>query len=86
MKINLFVPKTVIVPIEVPDEMMTNIIFDNCKANFSSCLETAITADRDDYTQLIKYIREHYNYEFADDFEYAEAETADGELIPVLEY
>lgn len=85
MKINLFVPKTEIIPIEVPDEMMTNIIFDNCKANFSSCPTTAITADRDDYTQLIKYILEHYNYAFADDFDYAEAETANGELVPVLE-
>lgn len=86
MKVNLFVPKTEIIPIEVPDEMMTNIIFDNCKANFSFRLETAITANRDDYTELIKYIYEHYNYAFVNDYEYAEAETADGELVPVLEY
>ena len=34
MKVNLHVPKVEIVPVEVPDEMLTNIIFDNCKANW----------------------------------------------------
>lgn len=33
MKVNLYVPRTEIVPVEVPDEMLTNIIFDNRKAN-----------------------------------------------------
>ncbi len=86
MKVNLFVRKLEIIPVEVPDEMMTNIIFDNCKENWDKRPQTAICKDKDDYTKLEDYISEHYGYSFTDDFEYAEAETADGELIPVLEY
>ena len=85
MKVNLYVPTVEIVPVEVPDEMLTNIIFDNCKANWDNPLRTAITPDRDDYTTLANYIGEHYGYVFVDDFEYADVETADGEEISVLE-
>ena len=41
---------------------------------------------RDDYTALENYIGEHYGYTFVEDFEYAVAETTDGEEVPVLEY
>lgn len=84
MKVNLYVPKIEIVPAEVPDEMLTNIIFDNCKANWDKRPETAIAPGRDDYTALTDYISEHYHYDFVNDFEYAEVETADGEIVPVL--
>ena len=86
MKVNLYVPQTEIVPVEVPDEMLTNIIFDNRKANWDKRPVTAIVSGRDDYTDLANYISEHYGYVFVDDFEYAEVETADGEEVPVLEY
>lgn len=86
MKVNLYVPRTEIVPVEVPDEMLTNIIFDNCKANWDKRPETAVVPGRDDYTALENYIGEHYGYAFIEDFEYAEVETADGETVPVLEY
>lgn len=86
MKVNLYIPKVEIVPVEVPDEMLTNIIFDNCKANWDNPLRTAITPDRDDYAALNNYIGEHYGYALAEDFEYADVETADGEKITVLEY
>ena len=86
MKVNLYVPKVEIVPVEVPGEMLTNIIFDNCKANWDNPSRTAIAPDRDDYTALENYIGEHYGYVFVEDFEYADVETADGEEIPVLEY
>lgn len=86
MKVNLYIPKVEIVPVEVPDEMLTNIIFDNCKANWDNPLRTAITPDRDDYTALNNYISEHYGYALAEDFEYADVETANGEKITVLEY
>ena len=86
MKVNLYVPKVEIVPVEVPDEMLTNIIFDNCKANWDKPSRTAIAPDRDDYTALNNYISEHYGYALAEDFEYADVETADGEKITVLEY
>ena len=86
MKVNLHVPKVEIVPVEVPDEMLTNILFDNCKANWDKRPMTAVTSDRDDYTALENYIGEHYGYAFVEDFEYAEVETADGEIVPVLEY
>ena len=85
MKVNLYVPTVEIVPVEVPDEMLTNIIFDNCKANWDNPLRTAITPDRDDYAALANYIGEHYGYVFVDDFEYADVETADGEEVSVLE-
>lgn len=86
MKVNLYVRKVEIIPVEVPDEMMTNIIFDNRKENWDKRPLTAITADRNDYGTLADYIFEHYHYDFDDDFEYAEVETADGETVPVLEY
>ena len=86
MKVNLYIPKVEIVPVEVPDEMLTNIIFDNRKANWGKRLQTAVAPDRDDYTALANYIGEHYGYAFVEDFEYADVETADGEKIPVLEY
>lgn len=86
MKVNLHVPKIEIVPVEVPDEMLTNIIFDNCKANWDKRPQTAVAPDRDDYAALENYIGEHYGYAFVEDFEYAVIETADGEEIPVLEY
>lgn len=86
MKVNLYVPKIEIVPVEVPDEMLTNILFDNCKANWNDHPTTAIEPGKDDYTDLMKYINEHYGYAFIDDYEYAEVTTADGEEIPVLEY
>ena len=86
MKVNLYIPKIEIVPVEVPNEMLTNIIFDNCKANWDNPLRTAITPDRNDYTALDNYIGEYYGYALAEDFEYADVETADGEKITVLEY
>ena len=86
MKVNLYVPKVEIVPVEVPDEMLTNIIFDNCKANWDNPSRTAIAPDRNDYTALDNYISERYGYALAEDFEYADVETADGEKICVLEY
>lgn len=86
MKVNLHVPKIEIVPVEVPDEMLTNIIFDNCKANWNKRPQTAIAPGRDDYTDLENYISEYYGYAFVDDFPYADVETADGEEIPVLKY
>ncbi len=86
MRVNLHVPKVEIVPVEVPDEMLTNIIFDNRKANWDKRPVTAVAPGRDDYTELENYISERYGYVFVDDFEYAEAETADGEIVPVLEY
>ena len=86
MKVNLHVPKVEIVPVEVPDEMLTNIIFDNRKANWDKRPQTAITPDRNDYEVLANYIGEHYGYAFVGDFEYADVETADGEEVPVLEY
>ena len=86
MKVNLYVPKVEIVPVEVPDEMLTNIIFDNCKANWDKPSRTAIKPGQDDYETLIKYISHNYQLHFVDDYEYAEVTTADGEEIPVLEY
>ena len=86
MKVNLHVPKIEIVPVEVPDEMLANIIFDNRKANWDKRPQTAVAPDRDDYESLANYIGEHYGYAFVEDFEYATAETADGEEVPVLEY
>ena len=86
MKVNLYVPKVEIVPVEVPDEMLTNIIFDNCKANWDNPSRTAIAPDRDDYEALVRYISHNYQLHFIDDYEYAEVTTADGEEIPVLEY
>ena len=86
MKVNLFIRTVKIVPVEVPDEMMTNIIFDNRKENWDKRPLTALADDRNDYQVLIDYIYEHYRYDFEDDYEYAEAETAEGEIIPVLEY
>ena len=86
MKVNLYVPKVEIVPVEVPDEMLTNIIFDNRKANWDKRPQTALAPDRNDYEVLANYIGEHYGYAFVEDFEYADVETADGEKIPVLEY
>ena len=86
MKVNLHVPKVEIVPVEVPDEMLTNIIFDNCKANWDKRPQTAVAPDRNDYEVLANYIGEHYDYAFVEDFEYADVETADGEEVPVLEY
>ena len=86
MKVNLYVPKVEIVPVEVPDEMLTNIIFDNCKANWGKRPQTAVAPDRNDYEVLANYIGEHYGYAFVEDFEYADVETADGEEVPVLEY
>lgn len=86
MKVNLHVPKIEIVPVEVPDEMLTNIIFDNRKANWDKRPQTAVAPDRNDYEVLANYIGEHYGYSFVEDFEYADVETADGEEVPVLEY
>ena len=86
MKVNLHIPSIEIVPVEVPDEMLTNIIFDNRKANWDKRPQTAITPDRNDYEVLANYIGEHYGYAFVGDFEYADVETADGEEVPVLEY
>ena len=86
MKVNLYVPKVEIVPVEVPDEMLTNIIFDNRKANWDKRPQTALASDRNDYEVLANYIGEHYGYAFVEDFEYADVETADEEKIPVLEY
>ena len=86
MKVNLHVPKVEIVPVEVPDEMLTNIIFDNRKANWDKRPQTAVAPDRNDYAALANYIGEHYGYAFVEDFEYADVETADGEEVPVLEY
>lgn len=82
----MHVPKVEIVPVEVPDEMLTNIIFDNRKANWDKRPQTALTPDRNDYEVLANYIGEHYGYAFVEDFEYADVETADGEEVPVLEY
>lgn len=86
MKVNLHVPRVEIISVEIPDEMLTNIIFDNCRANWHDHPETAVVPGRDDYTNLENYINEHYGYTFIDDFQYAEVETADGEEVPVLEY
>ena len=86
MKVNLHIPSVEIVPVEVPDEMLTNIIFDNRKANWDKRPQTAVTPDRNDYEVLANYIGEHYGYAFVEDFEYADVETADGEEVPVLEY
>ena len=86
MKVNLHVPRVKVVPVEVPDEMLTNIIFDNCKANWDKRPQTAVTPDRDDYTALENYISEHCGYAFIEDFAYADVETTDGEKVPVLEY
>lgn len=86
MKVNLYIPRTEIVPVEVPDEMLTNIIFDNCKTNWNDHPTTAIEPGKDDYIALINYISYNYQLHFVDDFEYAEVETADGETVPVLEY
>ena len=86
MKVNLYVPKVEIVPVEVPDEMLTNIIFDNCKANWNKRPQTAVAPDRNDYAALANYIGEHYGYAAVEDCEYADVETADGEEVPVLEY
>ena len=86
MKVNLHVPKIEIVPVEVPDEMLTNIIFDNRKANWDKRPQTAVAPDRNDYEVLANYIGEHYGYAFVEDFEYADVETADGEEVTVLEY
>lgn len=86
MKVNLHIPSIEIVPVEVPDEMLTNIIFDNRKANWDKRPQTAVTPDRNDYESLANYIGEHYGYAFVEDFEYADVETADGEEVPVLEY
>ena len=86
MKVNLHIPSIEIVPVEVPDEMLTNIIFDNRKANWDKRPQTAVTPDRNDYEVLANYIGEHYGYAFVEDFEYADVETADGEEVPVLEY
>ena len=68
MKVNLHVPKIEIVPVEVPDEMLTNILFDNCKANWDKRPQTAVTPDRNDYIALKNYIAKHYGYIFVDDF------------------
>lgn len=84
MKVNLYVREIKVIPVEVPDEMMTNIIFDNCKENWDKRPQTAL-ADRNDYQTLAEYIYNRYHYDFDDDYEYAEAETADGEIVPVLE-
>ena len=86
MKVNLHVPSVEIVPVEVPDEMLTNIIFDNRKANWDKRPQTAVAPDRNDYEVLANYIGEHYGYAFVEDFEYADVETADREEVPVLEY
>ena len=86
MKVNLHIPSIEIVPVEVPDEMLTNIIFDNRKTNWDKRPQTAVTPDRNDYEVLANYIGEHYGYAFVEDFEYADVETADGEEVPVLEY
>ena len=86
MKVNLHIPSVEIVPVEVPDEMLTNIIFDNRKANWDKRPQTAVTPDRNDYEVLANYIGEHYGYAFVKDFEYADVEIADGEEVPVLEY
>ena len=86
MKVNLHIPSVEIVPVEVPDEMLTNIIFDNRKANWDKRPQTAVTPDRNDYEVLANYIGEHYGYAFVEDFEYADVEIADGEEVPVLEY
>lgn len=86
MKVNLFVRKIEVIPVEVPDEMLTNIIFDNCKANWDKRPETAVVPGRDDYTALENYISEHCGYAFIEDFAYADVETTDGEKVPVLEY
>ena len=86
MKVNLHVPSVEIIPVEVPDEMLTNIIFDNRKANWDKRPQTAVAPDRNDYEVLANYIGEHYGYAFVEDFEYADVETADGEEVPVLEY
>ena len=84
MKVNLHIPSVEIVPVEVPDEMLTNIIFDNRKANWDKRPQTAVTPDRNDYEVLANYIGEHYGYAFVEDFEYADVKTADGEKVPVL--
>lgn len=86
MKVNLYVPRVEIVPVEVPDEMLTNILFDNCKANWDKRPQTAFASGQDDYAALAKYISHNYQLHFVDDYEYAEVTTADGEEIPVLEY
>lgn len=86
MKVNLHVLDVKIVPVEVPDEMLTNIVFDNCKANWDKRPQTAVTPNRDNYADLADYINEHYGYAFLDDFRYADVEAADGERIPVLEF
>lgn len=84
MKVNLHVLKVEIVPVEIPDKMLTNIIFDNCKANLYDHPETAVVPGRDDYTILEDYISEHYGYTFMNDFRYANVKTANGEEVPVL--
>lgn len=85
MIVNVSVPKIEIVPVEVPDEMLTNIIFDNSQSNWDKPA-TAVTADRDDYNTLIEYLYNHYGLSFTNDYEYAEAVTSAGEIIPILEY
>ena len=92
MKVNLFVRKIEVIPVEVPDEMLTNIIFDNCKENWDRHPSTAVSSDRDDYLDLSEWIAEKYGYhlrdydERANSYEYAEVVMPDGEEIPVLEY
>lgn len=86
MKVNLYVPKVEIVQVEVPDEMLTNIIFDNCKANWDKRPQTAVAPGRDDYKAVENYIGEHYGYAFVEDFADATVETSDGEEVTVLEY
>lgn len=93
MTVNLFVRKIEVVPVEVPDEMMINIIFDNCKENWDKRPRTAMEGDRDDYLNLSNWIAHRYGYVFADfyecnedSYEYAEVTLPDGEIVPVLEY
>ena len=76
MKVNLHVPKVEIVPVEVPDEMLTNIIFDNCKANWNKRPQTSCAPGRNDYEALVRYIFHNYQLHFVDDYEYAEVTTA----------
>lgn len=85
MIINVSVPKIEIIPVEVPDEMLTNIIFDNSRSNWDKPA-TAVSADRDDYNTLIEYLYRRYDLSFVDDYEYAEVVTSTGEIIPILEY
>lgn len=92
MKVNLFVPRTEVVPVEVPDEMLTNIIFDNCKENWDRHPNTAVSSDKDDYLELSEWIAGRYGYTFGDceeaanSYEYAEITLPNGEEVPVLEY